>query len=1070
MHDIRRTTILFIRMTPEESEIPQVKATAPPTMPPVIEVQAGGLLPPNHGIVPNPPQYILPDFSSDGKWAVFAVIQRDSASLMALPPPIIELYNRDTNSVQLVSGSAPGINLPWIFWDLVPSISADGQWIAYTSVSNDPTIDGSYCVSSSGLTCLDIFLYNRESGQTIRITQSSARGAANGVSFSPTVSADGEWVAFWSAASNLVEGTQVTCEVDQNVSCLYVYLYNKTSGKIEQIPIRTAASGYLIGADRISLSADARFIGFTVTKDKLAQLQGGVNQSGNSPSNSSQTTIEPALPIDWNNSEAIVYDRETGKYEGENQTQAGIHGNADSFSPMLSDDGRFVAFSSDSSDLVPGDSNSHTDVFIRDRTNGRIELISHAPDGTPGDGQSGLAIWSGYGLNISSDGRYIIYSSYAKNISRPAPIECDPEGWTCNFIYLYDRETRNNILIDDPPTYIFTFFPQVSLDGNWASFMQTATSGPYHQYQNSDVMLYDRQQAWTTNLTKSTEGIAGTPWSYKGSISISSEISERNALAFSPDGSLLALASNDSFVRTWRVSNGVYSFLQSNPSKMLGGGEQTSYTSLAFSPDGTLLAAGTTSRKAFIWKLPDDNLLYSLEVESGPVKDVKFSADGSQLVVSGSTDVEIWRFETDQIAMASSFSYGLTSIYDIAISPTGNFVATARSNGTVWLQSIPSGQVVSRLGGSKAAIREIIFSSDGNLLATCSTDGKMNIWNINGLLTGSNQISLLNTFQTDNQFGPISFSSDNRYLATSSLSGGVLLWDIYNGDIYKLLPSNPDGRLDSLAFSPWGDELAGTLINSDLVLWGLTHGSSSTYFVHANQNNYGDSGPIPFATANDVLMLRESTGRSVNEHLTLDQAAADLAFPLQVPAHLPKNIVFKEASVNLDGSAWLEYDASDQGKIQAGLYIYEQYIGDTQPPTMTIGASGAVIQIPIASASGINIAEYVQGDWIWSRYYNSQTNTHNDIWDWYVMKPTQRLRWRQQGIFIAMYYQVTSPFERVTNQPVQNEFVPLDNVLTQQDLVQIAIGMLPIPELNGLTLYDTSNPISIDNLIFLPSP
>jgi hypothetical protein len=137
---------------------------------------------------------------------------------------------------------------------------------------------------------------------------------------------------------------------------------------------------------------------------------------------------------------------------------------------------------------------------------------------------------------------------------------------------------------------------------------------------------------------------------------------------------------------------------------------------------------------------------------------------------------------------------------------------------------------------------------------------------------------------------------------------------------------------------------------------------------------------------------------------------------------------------------------------------------------MTIGASAAVIQIPLITASGMEIADYVQGDWIWSRYYNSQDSTHYDSWDWYVMKPTQRLRWQQQGIFIALYYQVTSPFERMVNQPVSNEFVPLDNLLTQQDLVQIAKGILPFSEANGmipydiLNLTDTVTPVSIKSI------
>ncbi len=1054
--------IIFVRMTPEEREFPQAKATASPTLPPIIERPPGAPLLPNHGIVPNPPQYIVPNFSSDGNWAVFAVIHRNPGSWMSLPPSI-ELYNRETNSIKTISESTPGINFPRAFWDLVPSISADGEWIAYASVSDDRRMPGSPCTTSIQFTCVDIFLYDRETGQTRLITQNAAGALANGDSFAPTVSADGQWVAFWSAASNLVDGTQGNCEIEQNISCLYVYLYSQASGKIEQIPLRTFTSVYSIGADRISLSADGRFIAFTVTKEKLAQLQQQVQQVVIPSPQNSQETIEPTPAFEFlNNSEAIVYDRQTGKYEMVNQTQDGSPGNGDSYSPVLSADGKFVAFSSASSNLVPGDSNGFADIFIRDRTDGTIELISHAPDGSPGNGQSGLMVWSGYGLSISSDGRYIIYVTEATNLSKKAPVECNPTGLVCNLLYLYDRQAGTSELINDPQTYDFSYFPQISSDGRWASFMHSESRCPLHLYQCADVMLYDRQKAWTTNLTKSAKGIGETPWSYLGNLPIPKEILQRNALAFSPDGSYLALAGNDYFVRIWHISAGMYLYNQGYSSQVLGGGEPVSYTSLTFSPDGKLLAAGTTTRKVYVWKIPDGNLLYTLEADSGPIKDIKFSADGNQLVVSGNTQTEIWQIEINQLIRVKAFSFGQASIYDVAISPTGNVVASALGDGTVWLQSIPSGQVVGRLGGEQLAIRKIIFSLDGNLLATYSMNRTINIWQINGVGPGLPQISLLNTFQTDNKFGLISFSPDGRYLTTSPLDGGILFWDVYNGDIYTAAPSNADGRLETLAFSGRGDKLAGTLVNGDLAIWGLTPGSSSTFFAHALRDDYGDSGPMPLATANDILMLREPTGRSMNEHLTLDQAAADLSFPLLVPAHLPSNITFRNASVNIDGSAWLEYDASETGGIQAGLYIYEQPIGNAQPPTMTVGASAAVIQVPIVTAAGMDIADYVQGDWSWSRYYNSQDNTHNDIWVWNSMRPTQRLRWTQQGIFIALYYQVTIPYERVENQPAQNEFVPLDNLLTQQDLVQIAQGMLPFLEENGLTSNDTSNQMSTD--------
>jgi WD40 repeat protein/DNA-directed RNA polymerase specialized sigma24 family protein len=1045
---------LFIRMTPVEREFPTIQPTATLELPPIIGMSPVVQPSPNSARLNVAPQYIEPAFSSDGKWAVFASIQVDPVTQMNLLPTI-ELYNHEANSIQIISESKENINLPWVWWNIVPSISADGRWIAYTSISSNSDISGSACTAAYKRQCLDIFLYDRESGETERITQSLEGTAANGDSFSPTVSKDGQWVAFWSIANNLVDGMPKKCEAGVSITCLFIYLYNQNRGKIEQIPIGFTTMGYVNSVDRISLSTDSRLVGFTVIKDEMGQILLGEDQVLLPvPGNPKNSISSPPSIVNWNSTEAIVYDRETRKYELENQTQDGILGNGDSSSPVLSADGQYVVFSSASTNLVPSDGNGFADVFLRDRTTGKIELISRDPNGGPSNGESGRSGWSGsfYSLDISEDGRYIVYGSLATNLSNSVPIKCNPTGLVCNFLYLHDREINSTELISDLPTYDFSYFPQITADGRWVSFMQWVNNCTNYQYQCSDVMLYDRQQAWTSNLTKSGEGILHLPWTYMGNLDVPAEIWERNALTFSPDASLLALAGNDSMVRIWQVSAGINRYRKSNPNLTLEVSDREYYTSVAFSPNGQWLAAGTTTRNVYIWKIPEGRLIYTLEGNTGPIKDLKFSPDGSQLVISSNQDVEIWQVESKQLVRVNSFSYGMTSVYDVAISSKGDLIASARGDGTVWLQSIPTGQVVGRLGGSLVAVSDMAFSLDGTLLATRSMEGKINLWHIIGLEPDALSISPLNTIWTDNLYGPMSFSPDNRYLVSSSIVGGMLLWGVTDGNIYTLSSPIQDGRLDSLAFSNLGDKLAATIVNGDIVIWGTQAGSSSTYFIHALWDDYGDSGPMPSATANDILMLREPEGLSVKEHLSLNQAAADLDFPLLVPTRLPENINFQDARVNLDGSAWLVYDASDQGGIQAGLYIYELVIGNANPPTMTVGGSAAITQIPSITPSGMDLAEYVQGDWSWSRYYNSQNHSHTDSWDWDMIIPTQRLRWQQQGIFIAMYYQVSLPSRRVIYQPVRDEFVPLDKLLTQQDLVQIAMGMKPFDGINtGIT-------------------
>ena len=95
----------------------------------------------------------------------------------------------------------------------------------------------------------------------------------------------------------------------------------------------------------------------------------------------------------------------------------GKQGDAESSSPVLSADGRYVAFTSASSNLVDGDTNNNSDVFFRDRTSGSIELISISSAGGNGRSDSGLSFWGRgyYSLNISRNGRYVIFELTASN-------------------------------------------------------------------------------------------------------------------------------------------------------------------------------------------------------------------------------------------------------------------------------------------------------------------------------------------------------------------------------------------------------------------------------------------------------------------------------------------------------------------------------------------------------------------------------------------------------------------------------------------------------------------------------
>ncbi|MBT2420894.1 hypothetical protein J7F01_24735 [Streptomyces sp. ISL-22] len=109
----------------------------------------------------------------------------------------------------------------------------------------------------------------------------------------------------------------------------------------------------------------------------------------------------------------------------------GEQGDADSYGPQLSADGRFAAFTANAANLVPGDTNGHADVFVRDLRKGTVERVSVSSDGAQADNPSSLQA-------ISADGRYVLFRSNARNLVH---WDTPPANAAADDIYLHDRRT-----------------------------------------------------------------------------------------------------------------------------------------------------------------------------------------------------------------------------------------------------------------------------------------------------------------------------------------------------------------------------------------------------------------------------------------------------------------------------------------------------------------------------------------------------------------------------------------------------------------------------------------------------
>ena len=165
-------------------------------------------------------------------------------------------------------------------------------------------------------------------------------------------------------------------------------------------------------------------------------------------------------------SDAFVYDRVTGTTERVSVSSAGAEANGTSFAPAISADGRFVAFPSEATNLVPGDTNGVTDVFVRDRLTGTTERVSVSSAGAEANGTS-------FAPAISADGRFVAFPSEATNL-----VPGDTNGATDVFVRDRLTATTDRVSVDSAGAQANdrSDFPAISADGSVVAFVSTATN------------------------------------------------------------------------------------------------------------------------------------------------------------------------------------------------------------------------------------------------------------------------------------------------------------------------------------------------------------------------------------------------------------------------------------------------------------------------------------------------------------------------------------------------------------------------------------------------------------------
>jgi hypothetical protein len=153
------------------------------------------------------------------------------------------------------------------------------------------------------------------------------------------------------------------------------------------------------------------------------------------------------VPDDTNNVwDIFVHDRQTGVTERVSVDSAGFEGNGDSLSPSISSDARYVSFSSSASNLVPGDTNGVEDIFVHDRQTGITDRLSVDGAGNEGNSHSGGS-WVGVGF--SGDARYVAFESWASNL-----VAGDTNGYIDIFIRNWKPIVTDDTDGDGAPDFV----------------------------------------------------------------------------------------------------------------------------------------------------------------------------------------------------------------------------------------------------------------------------------------------------------------------------------------------------------------------------------------------------------------------------------------------------------------------------------------------------------------------------------------------------------------------------------------------------------------------------------------
>jgi Tol biopolymer transport system component len=373
-----------------------------------------------------------------------------------------------------------------------PSISGNSRYIAFASqASNLGAVVGTRRTSNA-------YVYDFVAAKMSLISSTPAGGGPNGPSSEPSISANGQTVAFTSSATNLVPGTR------PRVSQIYV---RSGTGPVRRVSV---AFGGQPDADcsQPAISADGRYVAFSSAADNF--VAGDDNAA----------------------SDIFVADLSLGTVRRVSVSSKGAQANGASVNPSISGDGRYVSFTSTARNLVPRDHNHVADVFVHDTRTGQTRLVSTSTRGHQQN--ASVAVPFTQVSSLSADGHYIVFDSDATNL-----VSGDRNSHTDVF---------RHSLISGTTTLVSqsslarqgnndSFSPATSANGRVTAFESFADNLASPWAPNENIFAQDLTTATTLTADVTPQGTARGP-------ELDAQLLQRPAL--SADGQVVAFTSGAS--------------------------------------------------------------------------------------------------------------------------------------------------------------------------------------------------------------------------------------------------------------------------------------------------------------------------------------------------------------------------------------------------------------------------------------------------------------------------------------------------------------------------------------------